>query len=97
MGWGRGRYRGGDGSVLLEPVPVPDDGGGRLGAARPARQVVGRPRAQQDLGGSVDGGVLGGDCRGDRGRTGDTEDTLGTLGTHRGHRGDTGGPPQMPS
>lgn len=94
MGGGHGRYRGGDGSVLLEPVPVPDDGGGGLGAARSARQVVGCPRAQQDLGGSVDGGVLGGDCRGDRGRTGDTGDTMGTPGTqwgHWGHTGDTGG------
>lgn len=60
-------YRGGDGSILLEPIAVPDDGGRRLGTACPARQVVGRPRAQQDLGGSVDGGVLGGDCRGDSG------------------------------
>lgn len=66
-GPGASSYRAGDGSILLEPIPVPDDGGRWLGVACPAGQIVRCPRTQQDLGGSIDAGVLGGDCRGERG------------------------------
>lgn len=56
-----GSYRGGNSPLLLLPVSQPDDGGGWLGAACPAGEVVGRPCPQQDLGGSINHGVFRGD------------------------------------
>lgn len=62
LGEQAGSHRAGYSTLLLRPVPEPDDGGGRLGVEGAACEVVGGARLQQDHRTAINPGVLWGDC-----------------------------------
>lgn len=66
MGRGsRESHRAGHRTLLLNPIPEPDDGGSGLGVEGAAREVVGGARLQQDHRATVDLRVLWRDCGGE--------------------------------
>lgn len=60
-----GSHRAGHSTVLLCPIPEPDDGGSRLGTEGSACEVVGGACLQQKHRTSINPGVLWGDCGGE--------------------------------
>ena len=62
LGEQAGSHRAGHSTLLLCPVPEPEDGGSRLGVEGAACEVVGDACLQQDHRTAINPGVLRGDC-----------------------------------